>query len=56
MSKKSSLHTIQEPQGDAYKVILYCFSNFFLLLVQKGRWYARFGHSATRIYKNELLA
>lgn len=56
MSKKLSLNTIQEPQGDAYQVVLYCFSHFFLFLVKKGRWYARFGHSATRIYKSELLA
>lgn len=55
MSKKLSLNTIQEPQGEAYQAVLYCFSHIFLLLVKKGRWYARFGHSATRMYKNESL-
>lgn len=55
MSKKLSLNTIQEPQGDVYQVFLHCFSHFFLLLVKKDRWHAHFGHSATRMYKNESL-
>lgn len=55
MSKKLSLNTIQEPQGDAYQAVLYYFSHFFLFLMKKGRWHARFGHSATRMYKNESL-
>ncbi|MDY0207249.1 MAG: hypothetical protein RBR82_11600 [Pseudomonas sp.] len=56
MSKKLSLNTIQELQGEAYQTVLYCFSHFLLFLVKIGRWHARFGHSATRIYKSELLA